>query len=314
MLGQRPTKSTKRLNMQSRSWIEWKSCFSTGNRPIREKCLATLHIIWVSCFFASARHIWYDMVCPLTTTFAAIDAWSRRSGNRAALRAELILRRLITNYQQTNNRFLRPDVISYTGVMKAYVHHPKGGDKALQILEEMNDQYRNGNVKAGPDRKSLSVAMDACVKCGLTRDAERILNGIEDSEKGRVLFNIIMSGYKSEGRGEEAEAALRRMISLEKAGRHRCSPDMISYALCIEAWENDKCQDRALRARALLDESIIRYQSGDGKCKPSNVTFNVAAASIASSDDPDREAHVLALFEKMEEIGCEPNLISFNIL
>lgn len=42
--------------------------------------------------------------------------------------------------------------------------------------------------------------------------------------------------------------------------------------------------------------------------------FNVAAECIASSDEPDKEQQVLALFETMEGIGCETNLISFNIL
>eukprot|EP00571_Detonula_confervacea_P012954 CAMPEP_0172306034 /NCGR_PEP_ID=MMETSP1058-20130122/7195_1 /TAXON_ID=83371 /ORGANISM="Detonula confervacea, Strain CCMP 353" /LENGTH=1003 /DNA_ID=CAMNT_0013017805 /DNA_START=37 /DNA_END=3045 /DNA_ORIENTATION=- len=245
-----------------------------------------------------------------------IDAWSRRSGNDTAERAENILRRLVSNYELTNNRFLLPDVITYTAVMKACVKHPAGGEKALKILKEMNNQYRDGNVKARPDIQALAVAMDACAKSGLTAEAEHILNDVDDSQKSRVLFNTIMSGYKSEGRGNKAEAVLRRMTHLsENSGRGRCSPDMISYALCVEAWGNSNSEDRVSRAMALLDESIQRYQKGDNNCKPSNVTFNVTADTIANSDDREgKEATVLALFEKMEGIGCEPNLISFNIL
>ena len=165
-----------------------------------------------------------------------IDAWSRRSGKDTAERADKILRRLLNNYQLTNNMFLRPDVISYTGVMKSYVNRPDGGEKALQILEEMNAQFGDGNVKARPDAKALAVVIDACAKSGLMKDAEYILNGIDDSEKTFVLFNTIMSGYKSKGLGREAEAILRRMIDLsEIAGWKRCSPDVVSYSLCIEA-------------------------------------------------------------------------------
>jgi pentatricopeptide repeat protein len=119
--------------------------------------------------------------------------------------------------------------------MKAYVNRPDGGKKALEILEEMNNQYRDGNIKARPDIQALAVAMDACAKSGLTSEAERILDGIDDSKKSEVLFNTIISGYKREGRGHEAETVLRRMISLEKSGWNRCAPDMITYALCIEA-------------------------------------------------------------------------------
>jgi len=244
-----------------------------------------------------------------------IDAWSRRQGNVTADRAKNILRRLESNYQLTNNSSLRPDVISYTGVMKAYVNHPDGGKKALEILDEMNDQYRDGNARARPDMKCISVAMDACAKSGLTSEAERLLNDIDDSKKNCLMFNTIISGYTSEGRGSEADAVLRRMISLsENEGWERCSPDLISYTLCLRAWGNGTSQERVLRARALLDECIRRYQSGDKRCKPSDVIFNDFADIVSNSDEIKRETDVLALFEKMESIGCEPSLISFNIL
>jgi pentatricopeptide repeat protein len=166
---------------------------------------------------------------------SVIDAWSRRSGFDTASRAENILRRLVRNQQKTNNQFLLPDAITYTAVMKAYVNHPHGGAKALAILKEMKDQYRNGNAKAKPDVRALAVAMDACAKSGLTIEAERILSDVPDIQKSEVLFNTVISGYKSEGRGLEAEAVLRRMISLDKTGLHRCAPDIISYSLCIMA-------------------------------------------------------------------------------
>jgi len=164
-----------------------------------------------------------------------IDAWSRRSGHDIADRAENILCRLVHNQQLTNNRFLLPDAITYTAVMKAYVNHPHGGEKALAILKEMNDQCKRGNQKAKPDVRALAVAMDACAKSGLTSEAERILSDVSDMKKSEVLFNTVISGYKNEGRGLEAEAVLRRMISLDKAGLHRCAPDLISYSLCITA-------------------------------------------------------------------------------
>lgn len=57
-----------------------------------------------------------------------------------------------------------------------------------------------------------------------------------------------------------------------------------------------------------------RYESGDANCKPSNLTFNALAETIASSDKPEKELLLLSLFEQMEDVGCELNLVSFNIL
>ena len=81
----------------------------------------------------------------------------------------------------------------------------------------------------------------------------------------------------------------------------------------LRKWGNSTAENRVSRARALLDESIQRYQDGDIRCKPTNVTFNVAAESIGNSNDQDMETQVLSLFKTMEHIGCEQNLVSFNI-
>ena len=204
----------------------------------------------------------FNKVSFLSCCWVVIDAWSRRSGNDVAERAERVLRRLVNNYERTNNKFLRPDVISYSAAMKACVSHPNGGEKALKILEEMNNQYRDGNIKARPDTQALAVAIDACAKSGLTTEAERILNDVDDSKKHNVLFNTIMSGYKSEGRGKEAEAVLRRMIRLEDAGNNRCSPDMISYSLCIEAVSSVLNVLHALFHVTTRSSPVCTYHSG----------------------------------------------------
>ena len=83
--------------------------------------------------------------------------------------------------------------------MKSYVNHPDGGKKALEMLEEMKNQYNNGNIGAKPDSKAFSVAIEACSKNGLTTEAKRIIQEINDSEKSRVMFNSIITGFKSEG-------------------------------------------------------------------------------------------------------------------
>jgi len=79
-------------------------------------------------------------------------------------------------------------------------------------------------------------------------------------------------------------------------------------------WGNSSSDDRVTRAKALLNESIKRYQSGDNNCKPSPLTFNSTASCILKSEDPESPAQILALFESMEAMGVEIGLVSFNIL
>ncbi|KAL3798151.1 hypothetical protein HJC23_005712 [Cyclotella cryptica] len=246
-----------------------------------------------------------------------IDAWSRRSGKDAAERAENTLHRMLRNYELTNNKSLRPDVISYTALMKSYVNRPNGGDKALELLREMDKQYRDGNTRAKADAQAISIAIDACVKSGLLDEALSLLDDVEDSKKNRVMFNTLISAYKLEGRGEKAEVLLRRMDNLSKAGYRSCSPDSTSYAMCIYAWgasEIGTSQQRLERARLLFDESITRYCDGDELLKPSSSHFNTLAYVIASSDNPDKDLLVLSLFQDMEKLGCEPCIVTFNIL
>jgi pentatricopeptide repeat protein len=162
-----------------------------------------------------------------------IDAWSRRSGKDTAQRAEKVLDRMIQHYELTGNKLLRPDVISFTSVMKAYVGHPNGGKKVVKMLEEMNKQCKEGNLQAKADAKTISVAIDACVKSGLVEDASRLLNEVEDKYKNIVMVNTLLSAYK--GHGSQGEALLRKMIDLSNQGYSNCSPDSTTYALCISA-------------------------------------------------------------------------------
>ena len=73
-------------------------------------------------------------------------------------------------------------------------------------------------------------------------------------------------------------------------------------------------QQRLERARSLFDESIQRYCDGDELLKPSSSHFNTLAHVIALSDNPDKELLVLSLFQVMEKLGCEPCIVTFNIL
>lgn len=164
-----------------------------------------------------------------------IDAWSRRSGNDTVKRAESIIDRMVKNYELTKNESLRPDVISFTSLMKAFVTHRDGGNKALKLLEEMNMHVKAGNIKAKPDSTTIAIAMDACVKNGLLNDASRIMNDVDDKSKTRVMFNTLLSTYKFQGRGAEAEEMLRNMIDLSERGFRMCAPDSTTYACCIYA-------------------------------------------------------------------------------
>ena len=247
-----------------------------------------------------------------------IDAWSRRSKDKAGTvtgtRAESILRRMMDNFRNTSNEHMRPDVISYTGVIKAYINSPIGGEKALELLDEMNKEWMNGNKAAEPDKKAKSVVIDACIKSGLSNEAYRIFSGIDDSEKSIVMFNTILTGYKNEGRCYEAESVLRKMISLTDEGYPNCSPNALSYYLCIAALSKGREKERVTRARALFNETIQRYRGGDNSCEPSADLFNALAQVISHSEIPCRENEVLALLEEMEIYGCTPTLESFNIL
>jgi hypothetical protein len=90
-------------------------------------------------------------------------------------------------------RFLIPNVFTYTGAMKAYINCPNGGKKTLEIVEEMNNQYRGRNRKARPDIQALEVAFGPCA------ETERILDGIDDSKKERGFAQYYHIGVQERG-------------------------------------------------------------------------------------------------------------------
>lgn len=166
------------------------------------------------------------------------------------------------------------DVISYTALMKSYVNRPKGGEKALELLREMDRQYRDGNIRAKADAQAISIAIDACVKSGLLDEAWCLLDDVEDSTKNRVMFNTLISAYKLEGRGEKAEDLLRRMDHLSKVGYKSCSPDSTSYAMCIYAVSMSYLSLIVMRCSVIICQAISCHSGVQVKLERASFDWN----------------------------------------
>lgn len=65
---------------------------------------------------------------------------------------------------------------------------------------------------------------------------------------------------------------------------------------------------------ALFNENLQGFVDGDELLKPRSTHFNNIAEMISSSDDPNKDTLVLEIIEKMENFGCVPSLVTFNIL
>jgi hypothetical protein len=94
---------------------------------------------------------------------SCINAWSRTGGPGAGLRAEQLLDRAESLYEETGDEDVRPNKITYSSVINAHAKsYKKGcGESAEAILDHMEEMYEDGASEARPNPIAFSAVLQA---------------------------------------------------------------------------------------------------------------------------------------------------------
>ena len=182
---------------------------------------------------------------------ACMNAWAKSSAEvvDAPQHAEAVLNRMIEQYQQ-GDRYVRPSVVSYSTVMRAWANHgnPYRAEAILnRLLEEEHEAANNTNTtrivrSIKPDRVMFNIAIDAWAKSSediAPLRAEALLQKMErqdarDLKPDTVTYNTVVDVWsKSSHRGEKenriaaqrAVGILKRMERMYQEGEERAKPD-----------------------------------------------------------------------------------------
>ena len=266
---------------------------------------------------------------PTPTTISynfVMDAWAKSESKLSARKVEDTFLRLLSLYNKGYHRNIKPNLYSYTILMRAitttasrcpkYIskNDSKGNNKKLvnaaqkveALLEQLVDTYqKSGDLDLKPNTATFNIVIDAWSKCsqkGSAQKAEQILNRLESGSDGLQVFpdtisyTSVISAWASSGErssGYKAERILNRMVSFnEKNLNANADPNMVTYSAAINAWAKSKARGSGTKAQALLHRL-----EGHGY-KPNLTTFNSLISAWAWSGQKDSIGQIEALLER----------------
>ncbi|CAM6013903.1 unnamed protein product [Sphagnum balticum] len=225
---------------------------------------------------------------------------------------------------------LRPDVRTYTTLMKGYVQEGQVGD-AMDFLLAMEQKF---DPNVSPNEVTYTTAIAACVRLNLMDEAHSILREmrLRKVPANIVTYNILLSGYC---RSRNMEKAYSLVADMKLAG---ISLDVVSYNTlingCIKSGDNVAALAHFQQMREggiapsevsyttlmkafgqngqpRLVHQVFEEMQADPRMRPDSVAWNVLIDSICQSD---RMADAKSAFKRMKEARLHPTVVTYTML
>jgi pentatricopeptide repeat protein len=244
-----------------------------------------------------------------------ITTWARSSRKEADLRAQLYFDQMRGKFMAGYDK-LRPDGKLYNALITSKkIRHD--GEGAEMVLRQMYDDYLNfGNKLARPNRRVFHNVMSAWADSRRPDAPQRIekllfqmKNEYEkkrwDCKPNEVSFTILFNSLSKVGTkaaAERCEAVLQFMHQMG-AKDEEMKPSNFTYGTIMDAWGRIAKSDPEgpIRAQALFDDMLRRYDAGDQKLKPNTYNYNALLTAWARSTHPEAGKRSLAILNEMEE-------------
>jgi pentatricopeptide repeat protein len=269
-------------------------------------------------------------VYPPTKAYNTVmNGWSNTSKFTKDVphQTHFLLKEMKGKYQQ-GFQDLRPDVVSYSVVMKAY---GKVGQavQAEKLLDEMYQDYQSGNLSAQPDLRAFGILAMAWARSKSSEAPERaasILNRLWELyeskvvpfKPNRILYNTVLDCWaKSHSRNapEKAQALLQEMQHrFETTGDYDLRPDVVSYSVVIHAYAR---QGNIAKAESMLEKLHQEYRQGNETARPNVRSFSMVLAAYAKAkgSSPLQAERVLEHMKELHQSGTledKPNYFSYS--
>lgn len=219
--------------------------------------------------------------------------------------AEALLRRLQDKSEQGNDSktkskswwgaHLRPDVRTYTTLMKGYVQKGRRSDAMRTLLAMQMDK----DPRSSPNEVSYTTAISSCVRLGLMDEATVVLQEMlkHNIPVNVITYNILLKGYCSARKLQKAHSVVKDM---EEAG---VALDVVSYNTlingCIETGDN----------AAALDYFKKMRETG---ISPSAVSYTTLMKAFGRNGQP-KQVHLV--FEEMRnDPRMKTDAVAWNVL
>lgn len=258
----------------------------------------------------------------LVTYNAVIFGLARSRSPKALDRASKYFR------QMTDQHGLQPTDILYNTLMSAWSQRNRP-DKTMALFREMQEAYKKGNTKVGPNHKLYRTCLWAWSKAGEPEHTSSFLREwIQAFDSGAVKepplereFGAVLQAWLRSQRPEgpaKAEEGLREMLEFAESNRFDFSPSVFSFTSVISAYaktahvypdaglralrlfrtledlarkriEEESIIDNSLRSSSLLEPNLLTYSE----------TILALIRSANSNPSLDTVREVKQLFDQM---------------
>ena len=190
---------------------------------------------------------------------------------------------------------LRPDVRTYTTMMKGYVQKGRRSDAMRTMLAMQVGK----DPRCSPNEVTYTTAISSCVRLGLMDEACAVLQEmtLQKIPANVVTYNVLLKGYCSSRQLQKAHGVVADM---EKAG---ISLDVVSYNTmingCIEVDDNAGALDYFKKMR-------------EAGIAPSAVSYTTLMKAFGRNGQP-KQVHLV--FEEMQsDPTMKTDAIAWNVL
>lgn len=262
----------------------------------------------------------------VTSTWARL---SRKGSKDAAKKADTLLRNL-ENLHETGKISYPPDAKIYLTCMNAnaFLKTPDSLKRAVEILDEMNELYLDGDESFKPTSRSIHLILDSFVHSELPNklvEAELLFekyksNFLDDldledeinTDRTTQLWRTMVYGWSQTGNPVQAGHYLDEMID------YNLNLDSACFDRVIEA--NYKTNDARAMIRSYGVFEAMESCRLQGRVKPNERVYTSFIRAMCKAQVPEVASKALSLLERMEDlyhegnIGIKPSLYTYNSL
>lgn len=253
-----------------------------------------------------------DLKPSLSVYISLITVWARSSRKESDLRAQLYFDQMRGHYM-AGDESLRPTDKVYNALLTSKKIRGDG-EGAERVLKNMYDDcLTHGNTVATPNRFIFHNVMSAWAASGSSQAPERIeaiLTHMRkehaarkwDCKPNRVSLSILLNCLAKQGTREAAERADGVLRQMYKSSDESVQPCSYTCATALNAWSSTTHVPEApIRAQAIFDDMMRRYEQGDKDLQPNSYAYNCLATTWAKSAHHDAGRRALAILNEMQE-------------
>lgn len=266
-----------------------------------------------------------NVIITTRTYNIVIDAWSKSDCEGAAQRAEEILCQM-----EHFHEHVKPDVDSFTGVIKAWV---KSGNqqyavsKSESIMKRMKQVSSPSGRQLSPSRRGYNLLLYALANSMLTDAGERaetILQTMKEEDAAGDIksrpdvnsYNQVITAHcrgRMHGFEYKAQAAFDELMELPKAWNVK--PNTDTFNAILGCWLKSIDRKAVTRMKEIMNIMQKCHSEGNDNARPNHITANTMITALGKGQDDEALEKAMAFYKDMESTyNITPDAVNNNIL